>query len=108
MMLVKKQEIHGLVKFCPIETVRTGRKNRTSTKGNQGSAFTPAELRCCSYFMYLVSLYSASNIFKLSLGKKDFKGEITKAKSEQISMSKPQKKQRIQNKNSKKYAIQKC
>ena len=57
--------------------------------------------------MYLVSLYSASNIFKLSLGKKDFKGEITKAKSEQISMSKPQKKQRIQNKKSKKYAVSK-
>ena len=69
-MLVRKQEIHGLVKFCPIETVCTGRKNRTSTKGNHGSACTPAELRCCSYFMYLVSLYSASNIFKLSLGKK--------------------------------------
>jgi len=31
------------------ESVCAGHKNRTTTKGNHGSAFTPAELTCCSY-----------------------------------------------------------
>ena len=50
-----------LAEVCPIEIVCTGCKKLEVTKGNHGSAFTPAELRYCSCFMYLVLIYSTSS-----------------------------------------------
>ena len=65
-MVVKKQEIQdsgGGVwqKFALSKNVCTGCKKLTVTKGNHGSAFTSAELRYYSCFMYLVLIYSTSS-----------------------------------------------
>ena len=50
-----------MAEVCPIEIVCTGCKKLEVTKGNHGSAFTPAELRYYSCFMYRVLIYSTSS-----------------------------------------------